>query len=222
MEIKEVWTKIVYKLLHYSYDLLNELEKKDLDTYFGWKVKTTLKGKNLQSIVFDNGKDKGWIHIVDDLRNEMILYLLENKPKLLNLDRNSLWKKFNNKAYGYLQEKYYKKAQRHSHYPSCSSVQRAKDYTDRELEERAVTFSKIEMPVLNVPDSQLDEKEKDEIYQYSDVIVYDEKGNIIEVKKVKIKKENGKDDEFVPESDSEKEFFKPEKEHEDDVFYEEE
>jgi len=132
MDIVKQWKEIVFKLLHQGYDSLSKEEIKDLDTYFGWKVKTTLKGKRLMCIIPEG--EKGWFHIVDDLRGIMIMYILEKKEQLINLEPDLLWKKFNNHAYRYLQYQYWKKSMRETQFQVGDSTQRTKEFSEEELE----------------------------------------------------------------------------------------
>ena len=230
MDIIKQWVEIVFKLLHKGYDSLTKEEIKNLDTYFGWKVKTTLRGKKLMCIIPEG--EAGWFHIVDDLRGMMIMYVLEKREQLINLEPNLLWKKFNNHAYRYLQYKYWQKSMRETQFQVGDATQRGKDYSGEELEERYVDLSDIPPQILDLPDDILKDEDEDEKRQSSKITVttFNKNGKVKKVKKVKPKKEDQKEEdefipeteeEFVPETEEEKEFFKPEEKPEDDYYDEE-
>jgi len=185
--MKKVWEEIVFKLLHQGYDLLNEKEIKDLDTYLGWKIKKTLRGKKLMCIIPEG--EAGWFHIVDDLRNEMVMYILEKRDKLLELNAEAVWKKFNNHSYQYLQWTYYRKESRDSQFAVCGAVQDTSDRTYEDLEERYTMLGDIPPQILDLSDGLVEDEDEN---FHGDVTIKDGDGNIIKVVKMGKSKKNKK------------------------------
>lgn len=150
--------------------------------------------------------EKGWFHIVDDLRGVMILYILEKREQLINLEPNILWKKFNNHSYRYLQYKYWQKSMRETQFQVGDATQRARDYSEEELEERYSDLSEIPPQILKLPNDLI----KNEKPQDGEVTVTTFKdGEIEKVKEVNPKKDRKLEKEhvFIPETKEEKEYF---------------
>jgi len=163
--------------------------------------------------------EAGWFYMVDDLRSVMILYILEKRESLINLDPDILWKKFNNHAYRYLQYKYWQKSMRETQFQVGDATQRIRDYSEEELSERYSDTWQIPPQILKLPDNLL----KNEKPQDGEITVttFDKDGKVKKVKKVKPKQDE-EDYEFVPETEEEKEFFATEEKSEDDDNYNEE
>lgn len=162
---------------------MTEEEIKDLDVYLGWKVKRTLKGKKLMCIIPEG--EAGWFHVVDDLRGEMIMYILEKRENLINLEPDLLWKKFNNHSYRYLQYKYWQKSMRETQFQVGDATQRGKDYSDEELEKRYLDLSDIPPQIMELDDDLL----KNEKPQDGEITITTyENGKVKKVEKVKPKK----------------------------------
>lgn len=174
----------MFKLLHQGYDSLVKEEVKDLDTYLGWKIKTTLRGKKLMCIIPEG--EAGWFHMVDDLRGKMIMYILEKRENLINLDPDLLWKKFNNHAYRYLQYKYYQKSMRETQFQVGDATQRVKDYSEEELSERYSSTWQIPPQIIEL-DDDLVENEKPRDGKIT-ITTFDKDGEVKKIERVKPKK----------------------------------
>jgi len=189
MDMKKVWTQTVYKALHRGWDSLSDQENKNLDIYYGWKIKTTLKGKKLQAIV------TGYKEIFNDLRSEMVIFFLGKGQNFKNLEPDLLWKKFNNHSFNYLQYKYLHKIPRDSTFMVCDTCQRGRDYEPEEMQERQTALADIPAPINDLPDD-LSEDYDDRVDEGHDITAevmtyeYDDEGKPIiqTLKKVHLEK----------------------------------
>lgn len=123
------WRPAIFKLFHHRrrYDSLNENYKKELDNLFGSAIKYTFKKRKPEGVLPADPQER-YKHIFADLKNFLTgLYFDErnNREKFKNLNQEELYKRFRNKAFNYLAEKYWKKKKRDLDQPVCWAEQKS-------------------------------------------------------------------------------------------------
>lgn len=138
------WGEIVFRIVHRGFDFLGDPRNKDLlleyRRYLGWKIKTTLGESKNGEVAVDN-RTYFYDEIFSDLENRMFEWVHGNRPKLLNLNIEQVWAKFNNSVFNYLQYKYRHKVPRESQFPVCDGYQNPSNYDDTDLADHRAAAS---------------------------------------------------------------------------------
>jgi len=144
MKVPDNWMGIIYKWLHEGFDSLDEKEKRYLDTYFGWKIKTTLGDATSVSLPCAEGPVQADVIVIQnrvydrmeifrDLQSDAFLWMTDKAEKLKELSKEALWKRFNNHCFNKLNYQYKQKVPRESTMPGCDTYQIPRDYSDEDL-----------------------------------------------------------------------------------------